>query len=608
MSQTNFFELIAENTTDVISIFTPTFQRLYVSPSIKDLVGYTSAEILSMDVNVPIPDEDTLYVRPIVRGAIAKGESCKVEHRLIHKDGSIIWVEVLVRPIFSDKGELTWILTSARDISARKDRERELESERRLRQELYNISSLSHEIRTPLTILVSALELLRETAQQKEHIALINTLDSVSHTLSALVDNVLDYASLREGRSEIHPVNFDIHDFCQKLHSVHSTFAADKGLDLILKIDDDVPKHILTDSHKLKQILSNLLSNAIKFTKEGSVRLAVKKAGPAELLFTLTDTGIGIPHELQKDIFRPFVQQHTSEIRNDGSGLGLSIVSSLVTLLHGTLEVQSAVNEGSTFSIQIPLVPATGPVRTPSKGDISGMRILYIDDLLVSQDLHKRLFEKAGAYCHVSSDIDSLRGSQYQNFDVILLDIHLSDQNSLPHIRSLTREYPDANVIIYSADTSDDLVKSAADYGAADFIAKPVDFKMLLQAIGKYKRQRVMDLSIYQDIYRSNPREYFLAMGLLIRDFDFFVQEFERSTAKNDSARLKKAIHRIKPIAKQTKITRFFNLLSDVESFQKANDWTSIVSLMPDVTAWVDAILTELRGVRNESAEGRGHT
>jgi PAS domain S-box-containing protein len=598
MPHVDFLRIIADNTRDVISIFDPMFVRMYVSPSVNDLIGYSPSEIISMTVNQPIPLDDAAYVGPVVRTAIEKGESCTVEHRLIHKNGTVVWVEVVVRPIFSQSGKLAWILTSARNISDRKSKERELETERRLRQELYSISSLSHEIRTPLAILVSTLELLRESAQEPEHVKLLNTLDSVSHTLSALVNNVLDYARLREGKSHANFEDFDLYELCDNVLKVHSTVAEDKGLHFSVLIDKSVPRNIYCDAHKLKQILTNLVSNAIKFTATGSVLVNVNLEGP-DLTFEISDTGIGIPTHLVDEIFEPFMQQSGATEKHDGSGLGLSIVKSLLSLLSGNISVQSKINEGSKFVFRIPFVPATHARTERGRGDIGGMKLLFVDDLLISQDLHKRLFEKAGAYCHVCSNVaQSLALDALQTFDVILLDVHTSDQNSLPFIGSLKTKFPGAQVIVYTADASDDVVTTAKLFGAADFICKPVDFKILLETISRYKRGQILDLAIYEDIYHSDQEEYFRAIALLLDEFNFFEKEFKRCLDERDSKGFKKVIHRIKPIAKQTKCTTLIKLLASDQQFEAPLEWERLEKSRDAIAQTVDSILSDLMRVQ----------
>lgn len=594
MQNTDFLRIIADNTRDVISIFDPRFERKYISPSVIDLIGYSPAEIFSMTVNDPIPEEDAAFVGPIVRRAIEKGESCTVEHRLIHKNGSIVWVEVVVRPIFSERGNLTWVLTSARNISDRKSKERELETERRLRQELYSISSLGHEIRTPLAILVSTLELLRESAQEPEHLKLLTTLDSVSHTLSALVNNVLDYARLREGKSQANYEDFDLHELCENLYSAHTTAAADKGIHLGLAVDKSVPRMIRSDAHKLRQILTNLLNNAIKFTESGTIQFTVN-AQAGKIRFELTDTGMGIPNDLLEEIFEPFVQQRETVAKHSGSGLGLSIVKSLLSLLGGSISVQSRLNEGSKFVFTIPCVPASDATPSASGGDISGMKILFVDDLLISQDLHRRLFERAGAHCQVCSDVrQALMLGADQAFDAILLDVHMSDQNGLAFVASLKAKFPGAEVIIYTADTSDDVIKTAKESGATEFIGKPVEFRILLDIIGRYRRKRLLDLSIYQELYHTDQREYFRAIALLIDDFKLFRTELNRCLEEHDVMGLKKVMHRIKPIAKQTKCATLVEFLSGDDQFESPQQYERLASHRRQLTELINSILAEL--------------
>ncbi len=217
------------------------------------------------------------------------------------------------------------------------------------------LAKMSHELRTPLN---GILGLTEDLAHREKNPALRLQLSQVvesARSLSTLINGVLDYSKLESEQVAIDCHSFLLEEAVLQSLSTISYQAAKKGLDLQVWIDQSCPLEIEGDSIKLKQILMNLLSNAVKFTAGGWVRLLVNSPRPGWLLFSVADSGIGIPAEKQADIFRPFSQADVSTTREyGGTGLGLSICRSLCQMMGGRLDLESKVGEGSRFSFQLP--------------------------------------------------------------------------------------------------------------------------------------------------------------------------------------------------------------------------------------------------------------
>jgi len=284
-----------------------------------------------------------------------------IQYKFRRLDDQIIWIQEKGEIVETDEnGDAVLLLGSVRDITPQKRFEQLLikakedaEKASRLKSDL--ISNVNHELRTPLTIIMGMTETLLTSETDSEKKSFLQQIFESSSKLLKMINDVLDLSKIESGNYELDKKTISIRPVLNKCFSGFRNQADKKGLEPRLYIDKNVPEKIKTDNDKLFQIMNNLFGNALKYTEKGLIGLHVSKKED-ELLFSIFDTGIGIPKKHIKRIFQRFYQVDTSTRRKyNGTGLGLSIVQDLVELLGGRISVSSVPDKGSCFSFTIPL-------------------------------------------------------------------------------------------------------------------------------------------------------------------------------------------------------------------------------------------------------------
>ncbi len=448
------------------------------------------------------PDDQEEVSTEFLKATGVSGEF-QVDHRILCADGRVKFVALHGRSILNRPGDAGQVVGTAQDITERKQvvlltSEKDLaERTAKLRQDF--LAKTSHEIRNPLNPILVLTDVLLNTELTSKQRDYLLAIKSAGSNLLTVVNDILDLSKIEAGKIEFHHQPFSIHSLIDHLREILTTTASEKALRLTFDISPQVQPRLIGDSGRLTQILMNLIGNAIKFTPKGSINLHVGQEAEAEnnncvLLFTVTDTGIGIPENKIDFIFDSFSQaHHEREANTSGAGLGLNIAHQLVTLQGGSIWVESEVNKGSTFYVSLPFEVAKEEAAQPIKVSViqsynlNGIRILLVEDNQLNQLVTQRLLSDWNSYVDIADNgVQALEMLRQHHYDVVLMDVHMPEMDGFEAtkmIRSVTSAFQDISIIALTADALPGFEETCRSAGMNDYITKPFEINSLYSKI-----------------------------------------------------------------------------------------------------------------------------
>ncbi|WP_291320924.1 ATP-binding protein, partial [Desulfonatronospira sp.] len=439
-------QAVTDSAQDPIIMMGPDGEISYWNPMAEIIFGYTAEEVMGKNLHhLLAPEkyhESFKYAFPeFKRTGQGNAVGKTIELSAIGKDGLEIPISLSMSSVsLQGRWHAVGII---RDISYQKKAEDAL-IQAKEQAEAANLAkseflaNMSHELRTPFNGIMGMMQLLRTTPLNEEQQEYVAAAVTSSERFTRLLSDILELSNIETGKMIIRSAEFSTKELLESLSGLFSAEARQKGLALEFFMDPDLPAQVTGDVTRVKQILFTLVGNALKFTKQGNVQvqlisLSGAKGGDTRLKFSVSDTGIGIPDDKMRDLFKPFVQVDGSYTREyQGAGLGLSLVKRLVEMMNGNISVESEVGRGTTVHVVLPFaLPAADHLESVTAATTKPESKKYLDILLAEDDnlnqfFMKAMLEKQGHNVVLANNgQEAVDLFQEQNFDCILMDIQM---------------------------------------------------------------------------------------------------------------------------------------------------------------------------------------
>lgn len=487
------YRLITETVSDVIVLHGPDRQAIYVSPSVKGMLGIEPAEFWLHD---RVHRDDLAAVLSLDARTGTAGPGTVLAFRLRHADGRWIWAEAVTNRIALPGSETTVLLSTLRDVTDRHNKTDELrmardaaelaqaraESTTRAKSEF--IGLMSHEIRTPLTAIRGLVELLNDSGsldrKQRRHLSLI---EASTETLLVTVDDILDYARSETGDLRIEVGRFALPATIAAVVELVRPAASSKNIILDVGVARDLPEYVLGDERRLRQILLNLLNDAIGVAVGGTVSLSVQGARLGQKAGTLRiSITAGVPEDQS-----PAYPVRAASL--DGSGLGLTVAQRLVGLMGGRIDRTTRPGEAAAYRFSIVLQAARDVAAAQDHQPVSTRpaRVLVAEDNVVDQEIVRAMLERSGYVVDLVGDGGAaMQAVQARTYDLVLMDVQMPTLDGVTatrRIRALQHPSRRVPIIALTADVMPQKIRSFADAGMSAYLAKPFTRKALIDAV-----------------------------------------------------------------------------------------------------------------------------
>ena len=470
------------------------------------------------------------------------------------------------------------------------------------------LANMSHEIRTPLNGVIATAELLSEMDLSEKERRYVNIMRSSGEMLLVVINDVLDFSKIEAGKIVLDPVSIDLRQEADMVASLYTAQAQSKELRFSMVVRDDVPKRIIADSYRIRQVASNLVSNALKYTYQGSVDAVFSLVGEMpdrRIRFTVTDTGVGIPTEMQKKVFEKFTQMRRTGAAN-GTGLGLPICQALIEMMGGKIGLMSDGVNGSMFWFEIPCIE--GVVENEgmdhhmdivmARVNHAGCRVLLTEDVETNQIVAAEMLRELGCIVDTASNgQEAVMAFSQKQYHIIFMDCHMPIMNGYDATKALREKGCTIPIIALTAHTFQEEVQKCLAAGMDDFVSKPIRHELLSKMLDKWHTTAIasikdakeeaapepvpqlqelaeedFDQEALYSLFNTMATKIDLLIDLTIKDGERIYAEVQKAVDENNASDLDESAHALKSIARQAGGRTLGKFCLELEMMGKKNE------------------------------------
>ena len=587
-------------------------------------------ELRGVDIDKALADPEVIIGTMIDgdrQAALAHLAECEAQmkpmqydYRVIDGQGRIRWIQVSQAPRRERNGSVLWT-GHWEDVSVRKAMEKELHQAKEAadaasRAKSTFLATMSHEIRTPMNGVLGSLELLAFSRLDAEQRGTVEVIRESARSLLRIIDDILDFSKIEAGKLDLRPSSVSIADVVERVHNMYAGNASSKGLLLTRTVDRRISKALTVDPLRLQQVLNNLVSNAIKFTVAGEVSIEavlLDRVDDEEAIrFTVSDTGIGISEESQKQLFTPFTQatQDTARLFG-GTGLGLSICQRLASLMGGAIEMRSRPGSGTTVTLTLRLpiaalppaaaarAPAAEPIParrapTTAEAEREGSLLLLVDDHPINRMVLQKQANILGYAAETAKDgVEALDMWSAGRFAAVITDCNMPEMTGYElarHIRECEKRHGHKHtpIIACTANALGGEAEKCLAAGMDAYLAKPIELPQLAQRLAQFAPLPplpqdgpvVIDRGALEDLAAGDREMEDQIILRFVEHNNGDARALEAAVANADLARTASAAHRIKGAALTVGAKALAAICADLERAGKGGDQPACHELM----------------------------
>jgi PAS domain S-box-containing protein len=556
----------------------------------EELLGITKKNVIGKHYTEVFEEEDRLLMDHIQKNTsnLQKGKSIHINEFFL--SSSQKWCSVSI--YCPKKDNLAMILT---DITQMKESEFILKRAKEAAEAANKakgefLANMSHEIRTPINGVIGMIDLTLLTALDHEQRDNLLTAKVCANTLLSIINDILDFSKLEAGKMSVEYESIDIKMLIEEIIKSHMPHVIKKGLELNYSISSSIPRYIVCDPKRLRQVLNNLLSNAIKFTETGEINVGIREISRTEdrveLKFSVSDTGIGIAAEDFEKIFTSFGQVDSSFTQKiGGTGLGLVISKQLVEMMGGELWVESEVGKGSSFYFTLTI--KIGKETEVKKKELqpvivtkTPLNILLVEDDIINQKVIMKMLQGKGHRVELSGNgEEALAKYKTGKYDVILMDVQMPGIDGIETANRIKKIDGTDNHTPIIALTAYALKGDRERYlamGMDEYVSKPINMFELFAAIDKVTSKQRGKGELIPDKIKLDENgditfEYSDTESQIVNTIDVivqigeFIEDFETAIKNNDFMNVENIANNIKIISKKYDITEIENTAFKIE-------------------------------------------